>query len=146
MALTLGQSVSVSLRLCISREPDFLKGIHMSHIVSIRTEIRDEMAVKSACTRLCLPQPISGEHRLFSTSVLGLGVQLRDWKFPVVCDLNSGELHFDNYQGRWGDPRELDRFKQSYAVEKTKLEARKQGRSVFERTLADGKIELTVQM
>lgn len=118
----------------------------MSHIVSIRTEIRDEQAVRTACSRLKWKQPTLGQHKLFTNTVEGLGVQVPQWRYPIVCDLSSGQLHYDNYEGRWGDPAELDRFKQSYAIEKTKLEARKQGRYVTERSLADGSVELTVQV
>jgi hypothetical protein len=118
----------------------------MSHIVSIKTEIRDEQAVRSACSRLKWPQPVTGEHTLFTSKVVGLGVQAPDWRYPIVCQLATGELRYDNYEGRWGDPSELDRLKQSYAVEKTKLEARRQGRFVTEQTLDDGTVQLTVQV
>jgi hypothetical protein len=118
----------------------------MSHIVSIRTEIRDSAAVTAACTRLAWPVPVLGRHRLFSSQVQGLGVMAPGWQYPIVCDLASGQLSYDNYQGRWGDPAQLDRFKQSYAVEKTKLEARKQGRGVSEHILADGTVQLTVEI
>ena len=46
----------------------------------------------------------------------------------------------------WGNPQQLDGFLQIYAVEKTKLEARKRGHSVTEQALADGSIKLTVQV
>ena len=118
----------------------------MSHIVSIQTEIRDEQAVRSACSRLQWPQPVNGRHELFTTQVAGLGVQAPDWRYPIVCQLATGELRYDNYEGHWGNPRELDRFKQSYAIQKTKLEARKQGRFVSEQLLADGTVQLTVQV
>jgi hypothetical protein len=60
--------------------------------------------------------------------------------------LQSGELAYDNFEGHWGDPAELDRLKQSYAVEKTKIEARKQGRYVSEQVLNDGTVQLTVEV
>ena len=118
----------------------------MSHIVSIRTEVRDQAAVQAACSRLKWSTPVVGVHKLFTRTVEGLGVQAPRWRFPIVCNLATGELSYDNYEGRWGDLVELDRFKQSYAVEKTKLEARKQGRYVSEQTLADGSVQLTVQL
>jgi hypothetical protein len=46
----------------------------------------------------------------------------------------------------WGDKRELDRFLQAYAVEKARIEARRQGHTVTEQSLADGSIKLTVQV
>ena len=67
--------------------------------------------------------------------VSGLGIQLPDWKYVVVCDLSSGQLQYDNYEGRWGDQEHLDRFLQRYAVEKCRIESRKQGHCLTERYL-----------
>ena len=118
----------------------------MSHIVHIQTEVRDPIAVSNACNRLALPQPVSGEHQLFTSRVRGLGVRLPRWQYPVVCQTETGQLKYDNYEGRWGDPAELDRFLQGYAVEKAKLEALRQGHSVTEQALENGSIRLTVQV
>lgn len=117
----------------------------MSHIVQIQTEIRDPVAIRAACERLELPAPVFGETQLFSSKATGWAVQLPDWRYPVVCDLNTATLAFDNFEGRWGARQQLDRFLQSYAVEKTKLEARKQGHSVLEQPLEDGSVKLTIQ-
>lgn len=117
----------------------------MSHIVTIQTEVRDGLVVRRVCGRLQLPEPLAGRHRLFSREVEGLGVQLPDWRYPLVCELAAGALYYDNYNGRWGDPRELNRFLQVYTAEKATLEARRQGHSVFEQALPDGSIQLTVQ-
>ena len=80
----------------------------MSHIVEIKTEIRDPVAIHAACQRLTLPEPVFGEVKLFSTSATGWAVQLPDWRYPVVCDVNTAKIAYDNYEGRWGDPRQLD--------------------------------------
>lgn len=44
----------------------------------------------------------------------------------------------------WGDPKELHRFLQAYAVEKAKLAARAQGYVVREQALTDGSIKLQI--
>ena len=118
----------------------------MSHIVTIKTEVRDAAAVQAACRRLGLSKPVQGKARLFSGEVSGLLVNLPDWQYPVVCDLDSGQVRFDNFNGHWGDQKELDRFLQAYAVEKAKIEARKKGHAVTEQPLADGSIKLTIQV
>jgi len=118
----------------------------MSHIVTIQTQVRDPVAIAAACRRLDLPQPVQGRFRLFSGEVAGLGVELPGWRYPVVCQTETGEVKFDNFEGRWGEPRHLDAFLQGYAVEKAKLEARRRGHSVLEQPLADGSIKLTVQV
>ena len=76
----------------------------------------------------------------------GLAVQLRDWRYPVVCELETGQLHYDNYQGRWGNSRELGLFLQAYAVERARIEARRKGHDVIETPLVDGSIKLTLQI
>ncbi len=118
----------------------------MSHIVQIQTEIRDPIAIRSACQRLQLPPPVQGEFQLFNSSASGWAIKLPRWRYPVVCDVKTAQLAYDNFEGRWGDRRELDHFLQGYAVEKAKLEARKQGHTVREQPLEDGSIQLTVQV
>ena len=116
----------------------------MSHVVTIRTEVRDAAAVRAACVRLSLPEPKAGRFRLFSAEAAGLAVRLPGWRYPAVCDLAAGVVRCDTYEGRWGDPKQLGRFLQGYAVEKAKLEARRRGHAVAERTLADSSVRLTV--
>lgn len=48
----------------------------MSHVVTIKSEVRDATAVRAACQRLGLPQPVEGTHRLFTSSATGLLRQL----------------------------------------------------------------------
>ena len=118
----------------------------MSHIVSIETEIRDREALTAACRRLGLPRPVAGTARLFSGKAAGLIVKLPGWRYPVAVDTQAGKIHYDNYQGRWGDRQQLDKLRQAYAVEKTCLEARKAGHSVVEQELSDGSIKLVIQV
>lgn len=118
----------------------------MSHIVQIQTQVRDPDGIRAACDRLKLAPPVFGKTELFSESMTGWAVRLPEWKYPIVCDVNTGQINFDNFDGRWGDQRELDRFVQNYAVEKTRIEARQQGHTVTEQQLDDGRIRLTVQI
>ena len=116
----------------------------MSHIVTIHTELRDPQAIAAGCRRLRLAEPVYGTHALFSSSATGWAVQLLDWHYPIVCDTTTGQIQFDNFEGRWGDPAELAKFQQIYACEKAKLEARKLGHTVTEQSLEDGSIKLTI--
>lgn len=118
----------------------------MSHIVTINTEIRDGEALRLACRRLKHAEPVHRTVQLFSANATGLAVELPGWNYPVVCDVSSGQVQFDNYQGAWGDQRELDRLMQAYAVERAKLEARRKGHAVSEQTLTDGSVKLTIQV
>ena len=116
----------------------------MSHIVQIQTEIRDVASLQAACDRLSLPRPVFGETKLFSSSATGWAVQLPEWRFPIVCDITTAQIALDNFGGRWGNETQLHKFLQAYAVERAKLEARRQGHSVQEQLLTDGSIRLQI--
>jgi hypothetical protein len=118
----------------------------LSHIVEIKTEIRDEQAVRAACTRLQLATPEHKTVRLFSATATGLCVQLPGWNYPVVANLQTGQVQYDNYNGHWGEQARLNAFLQAYAVEKAKIEARKKGHSCSETRLQDGSIRVTVRV
>ena len=90
----------------------------MSHIVQVQTQIRDPIALTTACRRLELPVPNTRTVQLFSSQVSGLAVELPSWRCPVVCHTDTGQLEFDNFEGRWGEKAQLDRLLQMYAVEK----------------------------
>ncbi len=116
----------------------------MSHIVTIATEIRDPLALAAACSRLELPEPVNQSVELFSATATGHCVSLPGWRYPVVCDLAAGKIQYDNFEGRWGEQRELDRLLQIYATEKAKIAARREGHSVTEQSLENGEIRLTI--
>ncbi len=116
----------------------------MSHVVTISTKVRDPAAVTAACVRLGLPAPEHGTAKLYAGEATGLLVQLPGWAYPAVVDPASGEVRYDNYEGRWGERAHIDKFLQAYALEKAKLEARKHGYAVTEQPLPDGSIRLHI--
>jgi hypothetical protein len=118
----------------------------VSHIVTVEARVRDAAALASACRRLGLAEPVRGTARLFSAEATGLLVKLPDWLYPVVVDEAEGTLKYDNYGGAWGDPAQLGRLLQAYAVEKATMEARRRGHRVTEAALADGSVRLTVHV
>ena len=76
----------------------------MSHIVEIKTEVRDVAAAQAACRRLKLEPPVEGKTRLFS----GEAVHLPEWRYPVVFETGTSQAHFDNFNERWGKRRKGD--------------------------------------
>lgn len=116
----------------------------MSHVATIKTKLTDLAAITAACKRLGIEAGVEGEHKLYDGTYTGLGVRLQGWKYPVVIDRQSGEVKYDNYNGKWGKQSELDAFMQAYGVEKTKIEARKKGYSVVEKKVG-GSIQLSLR-
>ena len=118
----------------------------MSHVVEIKTEVRDEQAVRAACVRLQLAPPEQKTVTLFSATAAGLCLQLPGWQYPVVINLQTGQTQYDNYGGHWGEQKHLNSFLQAYAVEKANIEARKKGHTCSESHLDDGSIRITVHV
>jgi hypothetical protein len=116
----------------------------VSHVVSIKSQVKDAEALAAACRRLGLAAPVHETVELFSGTVTGLAVRLPDWQYPVVVDVALGELQIDNYNGAWGNQSWLDRLLQNYSVEKARIEARRKGYAVQESTLQDGSIKLQI--
>ena len=115
----------------------------MSHIATVKTEVKSLHGLSAACRRLKLASPKNGTHRLFAgQTATGYAVKLPGWRYPVVFDLTTKQVHYDSFNGHWGDEKELDKLKQAYAVEVAKEHARKQGFAVSEKPLADGSIQL----
>jgi len=114
--------------------------------VSIKTEVRDPEGVSAACRRLGLRAPVHGTAELFSAPATGLLVELPGWLYPVVIDTTTAQVHYDNYEGAWGDQAQLHRLLQAYAVERARIEARKRGHNVVEQSLPDGSVKLTIQV
>ena len=62
----------------------------MSHILTIKTQIRDPAALAAACRRLGLQEPAHGTAKLYAGDATGLIVQLPGWRYPVVIDTQAG--------------------------------------------------------
>ena len=118
----------------------------MSHIVTVKTEVRDQAAVAAACRRLSLPEPVQGTAHLYSGKLSGLVVNLPDWLYPVVIDTATGNIKYDNFEGCWGDEQHLHRFVQAYVVEQSRIEARKKNFVTSEQSLADGSIVVEIEV
>jgi hypothetical protein len=118
----------------------------LSHIVTIKTEVRDGAAVAAACHRLALPAPAMGTAQLYSGQATGLLVQLPDWLHPIVIDPSTGTVRYDNFGGVWGDEQHLHRFVQAYVVERSRIEARKKSYATTEQSLADGSIMVEIEV
>jgi hypothetical protein len=118
----------------------------LSHIVTIKTEVRDGAAVAAACHRLAWPAPAMGTAQLYSGQATGLLVRLPDWLYPVVIDADTGTIRYDNYGGAWGDEQHLHRFVQAYVVERSRIEARRKSYATTEQSLADGSIMVEIEV
>lgn len=114
----------------------------MSHITTVTTEIRNLACLKRVCERLGLEHS-EGEHQLYAGSRTGLGVKLKDWIYPVVCDTATGKVHSDNFNGRWGDQQHFDRLVNEYQQQAMMETAQQLGHEYTSQEV-DGGIEFQI--
>jgi hypothetical protein len=119
----------------------------MSHITTIKEIlIKDLNVLQRAVRRLADtrvevhdPKPI----KLYQQEpVLSVAqVKFASWTYPVLV-APSGEIHYDNYNGKWGEISHLNKLKQMYGLEKSKQLAKAQGYLCREKQKQDGAIVL----
>lgn len=115
----------------------------MSHINSVKIQMKDREAVKAAAQHLNLEFVGEKVHTLFNgQTARGMGFKLPGWTYPVVVDLSTGEAHYDNYNESWGQQVELDRLVQRYSAEVARGQAEQMGFVYSEQTLDDGSLQV----
>jgi hypothetical protein len=136
----------------------------MSHTVTIKVEMNDQVSLLQAVERLEgfeLVRPAGrvdarqrtransiedaiGEHAIYSGTFKGIGVQLPGWNWPAIIDTESGEVRYDNYNGSWGAQAHMDELVQAYSVSKAYNTALMHGMTVHEELQENGDIKLTI--
>ena len=119
----------------------------MSHITTIKDILINDLKVlqkavqRISDTRVEVhdPKPI----RLYQKEPVESVAQVKfdSWTYPVLV-APSGEIHYDNYGGKWGDISHLNKLKQMYGLEKSKKLARAQGYVCREHQKQDGAVVL----
>lgn len=121
----------------------------MSHTATVKTQLKDVNALKAACTALRLPFT-EGRHevRLYSGSQYAdFSCTLPGWHYPIALSTKSGEVKYDNFNGRWGDMAEFDKLHQEYALQVSEQtqdvqELIQQGWNVMRETQPNGDVHL----
>jgi hypothetical protein len=115
----------------------------MSHVATIALEFRDPAALSDAAAAcgLGLRQEVVTFYD--GTRVAGTALRLPGWRYPVVVDA-AGRLHYDHYEGHWGDLAHLHRFRQAYAEAPTTRFARACGYLLTRTAQADGTVRLAL--
>lgn len=100
----------------------------MSHTVTCEIEIRDPEAFRAAALALGAELLGEGAHQLFEhgrKAEHGFGIKFPGWLYPVV--LTPAGLRFDDFGGRWGNPADITRLTERYAIEAARNAATAQG-------------------
>jgi len=86
----------------------------MSHIVKAQTEITDLRIIKLTCGRLGIGYTERITVEFYDSRATGTAVYLKNWRYPIVIDQQTGQVSYDNFGGSWGNIRKLEEFKQTY--------------------------------
>jgi len=127
----------------------------MSHTVSIQTQIKNPEILKKAVEELerLLNKRVrivkEGNFEVeffdgFKKVKNGIAIKIEGWKYPIVIDLDTGEIFYDDYRGRWGNVEDLKKLKQLYSLETILDIAKKQGvkKGILERLREEAKQQL----
>ncbi len=115
----------------------------MSHVAMIALEFRDREALAAAAAACGPPRGEDTVTFFDGTRVTGTVMRLPGWRYPVVID-GQGRLFYDHYEGRWGDPVHLHRFRQAYAEAATTRFAHARGYLVTRTAQTDGTVRLAL--
>lgn len=115
----------------------------MSHTTTVELEIKSMSALRTACAELGYQIREDVDVNMFDGQrIRGTEVTIPGWHYPIV--ISQGKIHYDNYEGRWGDSKKLDALRQRYAVNVQKEAARARGYRVREERVG-GKVKLVLE-
>jgi hypothetical protein len=117
----------------------------MSHLVTIKTEVRNPKAIERAAARIKGAVQLGhGTHNLgWGNRGEGYGVRLPGMYKPVVFDTKTGNYFCDGDDATVNQ-HHVDKFLQLYAAEQIRLTAEQNGQIVEEHALPDGGLKLVV--
>lgn len=119
----------------------------MSHKTEVKTQFTNLEAIKKTCEELGFRFEETKHVQLFQSGPEGsintvAAVHIPGWRYPVAIR-EDGTAAYDNYEGRWGEEAQLDKFRQKYAENVTLQHAERSGyRVLYRGTTLDGKLQL----
>ena len=116
----------------------------MSHVATIALEFRDPAALARRPRRLRSRSPPGDGHLLRRDARHGHARFGCPGGATRWSSTPTGRLHYDHYEGRWGDLAQLHRFRQAYAEAATTRFARARGYLITRTAQADGTVRLAL--
>ncbi len=97
-----------------------------SHTTTVEIEFKNHDALSVAVNKLGGRVIGHGTHALYETKHTGFAVQLPNWELPVIAGADS-QLHYDTYNGAWGNESDIAKLTSAYAIETARHAAAAQG-------------------
>lgn len=119
----------------------------MSKVVKLNLQVTQPAILHEVAAELNLPVQENTTVQYFGNRTrTGTAISLPGWNYPVVVDA-EGNIHYDNYEGHWGDPAQLQALTQAYSRAVVLANLRQQGFEYpiyTEEEEEDGTLVLTV--
>lgn len=116
----------------------------MSHTTTVRSAFTDIPALTRAAVHLGGTLTEHETVTLYENrqSITGTVVRLPGWKYPVVIT-DAGELKYDHYNGKWGDPDLLRQLQVRYGMEVALMDAEANGQVA---TISEDEVDMIVEI
>ena len=91
----------------------------MSHTATVKTELRSRQMIQRAAKAMKLECSVGDFTQTFYQGTPQKGdvlVKLPGWSYPVLINTKTAEVHFDNFNGIWGEAARLDDLIQEYSL------------------------------
>lgn len=116
----------------------------MSHVIKLQLEIKDRDLFAQVARDMGLQVTENATVEFYGGfEQSGLAVQLPDWMYQIVVD-DAGEVHYDNFNGYWGDIQELNHLSQEYVAAVVEREAVMAGQYAIREEQEDGSLVIRV--
>lgn len=115
----------------------------MSHVINLEVKVKKPALLAEVAREKGFEVREQETVQFYSGSRTGMSIRLPGWRYPVVVD-EEGTVHYDNWNGAWGDTQQLHHLMQDYAVEVVKQEAMAKGAQVWQSVEDDGTVVLRV--
>lgn len=102
----------------------------MSHSQTVKVEVKVGEALCEAAKEMNATSYSSSvqDVKLFDGNYQGMFVHFPNWRYPVVFS-ERGAI-YDDYNGRWGNPEDITRFKQAYAAHAVRIVGMREGNTL----------------
>jgi hypothetical protein len=111
-----------------------------------RTQVKNREQLERVLTDMGVAYEHLSSYTMFDGETVNDALVFRpnNWSHDVAVP-KSGNLRYDNYEGKWGDEAELDKILQAYSVAELKYQSELEGYIITETRLDNGDIELVAE-
>lgn len=103
----------------------------MSHVATLNTLVKDfSLVAQIAEAKGWSFDSVMAKRMIYVTSKVGAALKPTGWAYPIVIS-EEGSLHYDHYNGQWGNPELLQEFTHEYTTQLNLQDLQMAGMSAY---------------